>query len=310
MFGAQTEYGRLKRVLMHRPGGELGCVTEATAGAFNYRRPVDIAKFQAEYDALAKAISDTGAEVILLADVLKNDPDALAYIARRPNMCYTRDLAVVTRGGAVLMSMAIKGRMGDPWVIGLAMEKLGVPVLGEIEPPGLIEGGGVQFMDERTAVVALCDRANEAAIKQFCHLLLGKYLDEVVMVPVPDGEVHIDGSLMFVDRTVAIGHRASLDLHPSLVFRDGQRPRRIWFSDLLEQRGVELIETTIDERHQMCINYVATAPLQAVGWQWATRLSDEIRSRGGKVWTVNGAELVNGNGGPHCLTCPIEREAV
>ncbi len=310
MFSAQTEYGKLKRVLMHRPGRELNYVTADTWRAFNFRRPVDIAKFQSEYDTLVESISDAGAEVVLLTDVLKDEPEALAYIARRPNMCYTRDLAVVTDGGAILLSMAIKGRKGDPWVIGLAMKKLGVPILGAIEPPGLLEGGGIQFMDERTAVVALCDRANEVAIKQFCTLLLGKYLDAVVMVSVPDGEIHIDGSLMFVARQLAIGHLASLDLHPSVIFRHGKDPEYTWFSDILEKRGIELIETTPEERKQMCINFVATAPLQAVGWSWATRLGDELRARGAKVWTVDGTELANGNGGPHCLTCPIERETV
>jgi N-dimethylarginine dimethylaminohydrolase len=308
MHGAQTEYGKLRRVLMHRPGRELELVSEDTKRSFGFRRPVDIAKFQSEYDALTETMSEAGAEVVLLTDVLKDDAEALAYIERRPNMCYTRDLAVVTDGGAILLRMALKGRMGDPWIIGRAMERLGIPVLGAIEAPGLIEGGGIQFMDQRTAVVALCDRANDVAIKQLCDMLLGKYLDELVLVMVPDGNIHIDGMLMFVGPRVAIGHMASLDLHPTVIFRDGIRPRYTFFADYLQRRGVDLIETTGEERSAMSINFVATAPLQAVGWKWATRLTGEIEKRGGKVWSVDGAELVNGNGGPHCLTCPIERD--
>ena len=308
MYGAQTEYGKMKRVLMHRPGAELNLVREETHRAYNYRCPVDVGKFQGEYDHLVESISQAGSDVVLLTDVLKDEPEALSYIARRPNMCYTRDLAVVTNGGVILLSMAIKGRKGDPWVIGLAMQKLGVPVLGEIEAPGILEGGGIQFMDERTAVIALCDRANESAIKQFCDLTLGRYLDEVIMVMVPDGSIHIDGILMFVGPKVAMGHLDSLDLHPSVVFRAGKQPQYTFFSDVMVKRGVDFIETTLQERRDMCINFVATAPLEAVGWVWATRLSDELRKRGGKVWSVAGEELVNGNGGPHCLTCPIERE--
>ena len=310
MFGAQTEYGKLKRVLMHRPGVELGLVRPDGARAYGFRRPVDSALFQAEYDNLVESISEAGAEVVLLSDVLKDEPAALAYIARRPNICYTRDLAVVTNAGAILLSMALKGRKGDPWVIGLAMQKLGVPVLGAIEAPGLLEGGGIQFMDERTAVVALCDRANEVAIRQFCDLTLGKCLDTVVMVMVAEGNIHIDGQLMFVGPRLALGHLASLDMHPTVVYRAGRPPEYTFFSDYMSKCGVELIETSAEERQEMCINYVATAPLQAVGWSWAKRLTAEIETRGGKVWSVDGAELVNGNGGPHCLTCPIERERV
>ncbi|MEP7198647.1 MAG: arginine deiminase family protein [Chloroflexota bacterium] len=308
MFGAQTEYGKLKRVLMHRPGAELRWVCDDTYREYNYRRPVDVAKFQGEYDALVESVSEAGAEVVLLTDVLKDEPDALTYIARRPNMCYTRDLAVVTNGGVILLSMALKGRKGDPQIIGLAMKKLGVPVLGTIDAPGLLEGGGIQFMDERTALIALCDRANEVAIKQFCDLTLGTHLDEVVMVMVPDGNIHIDGQLMFVAPKLALGYMAGLDLHPSVVFRAGKQPQYTFFSEYMQRRGVEIIETTTEERRAMSINFIATAPLEAVGWTWATRLSDELRKRGGTVWSVDGEELVNGNGGPHCLTCPIERE--
>ena len=57
MYGAQTEFGKLKRVLMHRPGRELEQVTVETEKAYNFRRAVAIATFQGEYDALVESIS-------------------------------------------------------------------------------------------------------------------------------------------------------------------------------------------------------------------------------------------------------------
>jgi len=307
MYSAQTEYGTLKRVLLHRPGAELQYVTPTTYTSFQFRAPIDIPLFQAQYDGLAAALAQAGAETIFLTDVLRDEPEALAYIARRPNLAYTRDLAVVTRGGAVLMSMWHKGRKGDPWVIGLAMQKLGIPVLGEITPPGFVEGGGIQFLDERTMIVALCDRTTEVAILQLCDMLLGKHLDEIVMVPVPEGEVHIDGSLMILDRNLALGYRPSLELYPSTVFRKGSSPHHIWLTDFLAQRDVELIEVTPEEHQAMCINFIPVGPRRVVGWEWATRLMQEIEARGGRAVGIPGDELVKGNGGPHCLTCPIFR---
>jgi len=311
MYGAQTEFGKLKRVLMHRPGSELDWVTDKTFGAYNFRRPVDKAKFQSEYDTLTESISEAGADVVLLTDVLTDDDEALAYIARRPNMCYTRDLAVVMDKGVVLMSMGIKGRKGDTWVIGRAMQKLGVPILGAIEPPGFLEGGGVQFMDERTAIVSLCERATEVGVKQFCDLVLGTCVDRVVMVMVPDGQIHIDGSLMFIDRQLAIGHLASLDLHPTVVFERGKSPRYTFFSAFAEENQVELIETSLEERRAMAINFVCTAPLQAVGWSWSAR------ARCGRAWASASAFRFSGRprfGDPISsslvrlwTTCPSQR---
>ena len=308
MFGAQTEYGKLRRVLMHRPGAELACVNEYTKKSYNFRRAVDIPKFRKEYDDLVKNIRDAGADVVFLTDVLRAEPDALAYISRRPNMTYVRDLAVVTKGGAVLMSMNDRGRKGDEWVVGLAMEKLGIPVLGKIEPPGTLEGGGITFMDEKTALVSLCERANEVAIKQFCDMVLGKYIDEVLMVNVAEGEIHIDGILMFVAPKLAFAYLPHLDLHPSVLFRHGKPPKHVFFSDYMKQRGVELLEITKEERYEEIANFITTAPLQAVGWSWAKKACDGIRNRGGKFWAFDGRELINGNGGPHCMTCPVERD--
>ena len=40
-FGVRNAYGSLKRVLMHRPGPELGLVNAKNLAEFNYTRPVD-----------------------------------------------------------------------------------------------------------------------------------------------------------------------------------------------------------------------------------------------------------------------------
>jgi N-dimethylarginine dimethylaminohydrolase len=279
-----------------------------TLEAFHFAAPVDVAAFQAEFDELHQALSQAGVEVILLTDVLADDPEALAYIARRPNVTYTRDLAVVTDGGAVLMRMALKGRQGDQWVIERALQRLGVPILGRIEPPGLIEGGGIQFLDGRTAIVSLCDRANEVAVRQLAELLLGQVLDEIIMVPLPEGEIHIDGLLMLIDRDLALAYLPSLDLYPSVIFRHGQSPQYVWLPEELSRRGVEFIEVTQEEAKRAEVNFIAVGPRRVVGYEWARRVAGEIERRGGQAWGIPGVELIKGNAGPHCMTCPILRE--
>ena len=153
--------GSLKRVLMHRPGPELGLVTAATVREFNFARPVDTARFVADYDAMLGAFRGHGVETLLLREVLATDDDAVRYIDHRPNMTYTRDLATVFRHGAVLMGPHLKGRWGDQAMMGRAFTRLGVPILGAIEAPGFLEGGGVTLIGDDTAVASLCDRANQ-----------------------------------------------------------------------------------------------------------------------------------------------------
>ena len=100
-------------------------------------------KFVADYDAMLGLFRSHGVETLLLRDVLAGDDDALGYMAQRPNLTYTRDLAAVFASGAVLMGPHLKGRWGDQEMMARAFRRLGVPILGAIEPPGYLEGGGV-----------------------------------------------------------------------------------------------------------------------------------------------------------------------
>lgn len=308
LFGAQNEHGRLKKVLMHRPGEELSLVTHETADYFGFSGPVDQPGFLNEFDAITDALNTLGTEVILLTDVLKNDDDALNYIKRRPNITYTRDLAVTMDAGILLMSMFHKGRKGDTWVIERAAKRLGIPVLGTICPPGFVEGGGIMFLSERKMIVSLCDRTTEPAIFQLCDLLFGEHLDEIIMTPVAEGEVHIDGLLMLLSRDFAIGYKPFLELYPSTIFRKNQSPEYVFLPDYLSSLGIDFFEVTVEEKDRASVNYVTTEPLTAVGYDWSTRIEAEILRRGGKVVGIPGEQLILGNAGPHCMTCPILKE--
>jgi len=307
-FGAQNEHGILKRVLMHRPGDELSLIDPSTLDFFGFSSPVDPLVFIKEFDALSSALSSLGTEVILLENLLKNDQEALNYIRCRPNMTYTRDLAVVLDKGILLMSMFHKGRKGDTWIIRRAAERLGIPVLGEIQPPGFVEGGGITFLSERQLIVSLCDRTTEPAIYQMCDLLLGEHVDEIIMVPVAEGEVHIDGLLMFVGPNLSIGYKPYLELYPATIFRKDQSPRYVWLPEYLSNHGFDLFEVTEEEKNRACVNCVTVAPLTTVGFDWANRIEDEIIRRGGNVIGIPGDQLIRGNAGPHCMTCPILKE--
>lgn len=112
-WGAQIEWGHMRQVLMFRPGEEIKMVDKYTPEEMDFRQPVSLTRFQDEFDQLVSAFTTEGCEVVLVNDVLKNDPEVQRYIHRRPNMVFTRDLAAVTRGGAIISQMARKTRRGD-----------------------------------------------------------------------------------------------------------------------------------------------------------------------------------------------------
>jgi len=306
-FGVRTAYGTLARVIVHRPGRELDKVTPDTLREFHFARPVDRGKFIADYDAMLALFRSHGAETLLLSDVLAGDDDSLAYIAHRPNMTYTRDLAAVFSRGAVLMGPHLKGRKGDERMMARAFARLGVPVLGAIEPPGYLEGGGVTLVGDDTVVASLCDRANEEGTRALREMVLGKDVRYFLEVPLPFGHIHIDGIFMVLDQKLCLIYEDSLRVFPGRLYEAGRvEPRHVLFPEFLERRGFTCIPITREEREEGHLNVVVTErSRRAVGFASAARVAAEMARRGFELATFPADELFAGRGGAHCMTCPL-----
>ena len=306
-FGVKNAYGDLKQVLMHRPGEELLKVTSDSLKEYNFDAPVDYETFLSDYDVMLALFQSHGVDTVLLTDALKDDADALGFIKHRPNMTYTRDLAAVFQSGAVLMGPHLKGRWGDQRMMGRAFKKLGVPVLGGIDQPAFLEGGGVTMIGEDTAVASLCDRANEAGTKALRNLILGKDVKYFLEVPLPFGYVHIDGVFMMLDERLCLIHERTFDLFPCMLYTAGQsEPQHVMFVDFLESRGIERISLTDQERYDGLLNVVVTQQgKKAIGFSGADRIGAEMAKRGWQLDTFPSETLFLGNGGAHCMTCPV-----
>ncbi|MBS7631535.1 arginine deiminase, partial [Candidatus Bathyarchaeota archaeon] len=98
-YGAQTEYGSLKKVLMHRPTEELNRVNPGNKDAYLFRDVVYWREFQKEHDEFTEALRGEHVEVILLEDLLDLSEKKIAN--RLPNLVYTRDICTVTKLGAI-----------------------------------------------------------------------------------------------------------------------------------------------------------------------------------------------------------------
>ena len=306
-YGVRSAYGDLRRVIMHRPGPELELVTDKTLAEFHFEAPVDVEQFVAQYNVMLDLIQSNGVETLLLRDILARDEDALAYIDHRPNMTYTRDLAAVFSRGAVLMGPHLKGRWGDQEMMARAFRRLGVPILGAIEQPGFLEGGGVTIIGEDTAVASLCDRANEAGTRALRDIVLGHDVEFFLEVPLPHGKIHIDGLFMVLDEKLCLIQEEALAVFPCRLYQAGQSgPRHVMFRDFLDQRGFELIPFTAEQHLSHNPNVVITKrSSRAVGIAEASGTVAEMERRGWEVSTFSSEVFRLGNGGPHCMTCPV-----
>ena len=305
-FGAQTEYGKLKKVLMHRPTEENRRITPWNKDAYLFRDVVYWKEFQREHDAFSDLLRDEGIEVVMLTDLLDEDQAGIAETL--PNMVYTRDVCMVSKLGAHSLRMTYAARQVEPFLIEKAMEKLGVPIAQRITPPALVEGGDFVWLNEETAMMGFITRSNEAGVNMVREKLMGGgAVKEFVAVPLPSFRVHLDGAVMVMSPDIALFHEASLGLYPAYVY-DEEGVRLQYLRDYLEGKGLEVIEGNDTEVRVFGTNIVGLGDHKCVSYEWNERIIGILDDRGFDVLTIPGSQLSIGGGGPHCMTCPILRE--
>jgi arginine deiminase len=68
-----------------------------------------------------------------------------------------------------------------------------------------------------------------------------------------------------------------------------------------------LVDVVLCEHEREATNVLATAPNQVIGYEGAVLTQKAFAAAGVTVSVFNGRELWRGQGGPHCLTLPLER---
>jgi dimethylargininase len=268
----------LRRVLVRRPGG-LDRWREY--GWHDAPDPVRIAE---EHEAFCAVLEQAGAEVVV-AEPLDGNPDAV----------YVHDPAAVAGDRAILLRPGKEGRRNEVAPLGEELERAGVPVAAQLEPPACAEGGDMLWLDERTLVVGRGYRTNAAGVAALESALPGV---EIHAFDLPHwhgrGEVlHLLSLISPVDRDLALVY---LPLMP------------VTFVELLEERGVGLVEVPEEEFGSMGGNVLALAPRVVLALDGNPETRRRLEAAGVEVLTYSGEELSRkGDGGPTCLTRPLRR---
>ena len=78
------------------------------------------------------------------------------------------------------------------------------------------------------------------------------------------------------------------------------------FEEFLEARGVQRISISDEERLGGHLNVVVTQRgRRAIGFAQAVDIAERLRPLGWELSTFSSEELFIGNGGAHCMTCPL-----
>ena len=284
-----AEHGRLASVLVKHPREAF--INEATIQSqwrrLNFSAPPDFRHALNEYDRFIEVISTAGCEILWLPADSSTTLDSI----------YTRDAALVARGGIILASMGKAARGGEPEAQERALRAGGHPVIGSIRAPGRVEGGDLIWLDDSTVAVGLGARTNEAGIQQLKTLLNGT-IDELIVVPLPDypGQhdvMHLMSLMSPVDRDLAVVY--------SRLLPDA-------FRQTLLERGYRLVDVPDQEFETMGCNVLALGPRECVMLNGNPKTRAALEKAGANVRVYEGTEIsLKGGGGPTCLTRPLAR---
>jgi arginine deiminase len=239
-------------------------------------------------------------------ELLLEDP-LLDSVQQSPNLVYVRDTAAVTRAGYILAKMKNPVRRNETRIVEAVLRRLAIPKLMKATVPATIEGGDLIFLDDDTLLLGVGNRTNRAGFRELLATGTKSGLRRLLAVPLPSSVIHLDGTMMVIDRDLAIVHKQSLRSTASL-FENGRLKRRLKLVEFLKASGTRLVEVTDYERQRRATNVIAIAPRKAIGYTGNARVKRALVQNGVDFIEIEGTELIRGYGGPRCMTMPILRD--
>lgn len=286
-YGSQAMSTSLARVLMRRPGKSL---LAADPQEWHYGPTFDAPKAIEQYQAFARLVERSGAEILWLED----EGDGLA------DSMFTQDPSFVTDKGAVILRMGKPLRRQEADLHEAAYRTAGIPILGRLEAPGTVESGDCVWLDKQTLCIGRGVRSNQAGIDQLQAILAP--LGVTVLgfdLPLWQGEeacLHLMSVISPLAEDLALVHAPLLPAS---------------FYLLLKERGIRMIVAPPEEfadSNGLNLNVLPTSPYKVIMIDGFPKTKAAMEAAGCEVQTFEADALcIACEGGPTCLTRPILR---
>jgi dimethylargininase len=278
-YGCQSMTTKLRRVLLRKPD-EGSC---ARWRDYGWRSEPSFSGLVRELDELAELLAATGADVVF-GEPVPDDLDAI----------YTFDPLLIADHGAIVLRPGKELRRPEMAASLDDLKRLEIPVASTLAAPATAEGGDLLWLDAQTLLAGRGYRTNAAGIAALRAALPGV---EVIEFDLP--HYHGRGEVMHL---LSLINLVAPDL--AAVYLPLAPVRLV---ELLEDRGIRVVEVPDDEFESMGPNVLAVEPGVVVALERNRETARRLERLGVEVLTYTGAELSKGDGGPGCLTRPLLR---
>ena len=288
-FGCQDMTKPIKRILIKHPNSayKTQANIDEQAKNLNYFGTPNFEQAINDYNKFLNILKSFDIEIHTLPADNKTSLDSI----------YTHDPCLISNSGVILCSMGKQLRKSEPEMIANYFSSIGIPIAGEITPPGNLEGGDIVWIDNRTVAVGVGYRSNLEGINQL-KSILGSDVDTIIPVDLP----HWTGP---DDCLHLMSNVSPIDSNLFLVY---SRLLPVSFRQYLLDRKIELIEVPDEEYDSMGCNVLAIAPKKVIMLSGNLITEQRLKDADVEVHTYDGSEIsIKGAGGPTCLTRPFYR---
>lgn len=284
-WGCSSEIGRLRAVLLRRPGVEIEHLPEDLSSVLFVER-IDPQRAREQHDAMAALYRENGVTVHYVERMQEHEPNGM----------FMRDLIAMTPEGAIVARPGTLVRRGEARYAAEALARLGVPIVRTICGSGTFEGADLMWANRDLAFVGISRRTNTEGNRQVRMELERMGVGEIVTLQVPWSEAHFDGLMTILDRKLAMVYSSQVP-YPAV--------------EALRRHGFKILEVTSERevRYGMALNVVALEPgrvILPVGENKET--AKMMQQAGVEVLSIDLSELNKGAGSIHCMTAFLKRD--